>query len=65
MSVLLIAAENIPMTFHVKLSPFICQSFPDYRTASNYRSRTTKTTCMLNGAFVAHLLTSLTDAVKV
>lgn len=64
MSVLM-AAENIPMTFHDKLSPFICQSFSDSRTASKYRSRTTKTTWMLNGAFTPHLLTSLTDAMKV
>ena len=61
----LTATENIPLAFYDKLSPAISQSFPDSPTASKYRSRATKATCMLNGAVSPYLLKSLTDAMKV
>ena len=46
MSVLTVT-ENISLAFHEQLSPAICPSFSDSPTASKYRPRATKATCML------------------
>ncbi len=56
--------HNIPIAFSDHLSPLLRSTFPDSEIAKSYASASTKTTCIINGAFAPHFKSALIEAMK-
>ena len=60
----LMAENNIPLTFSNHLSRVLLKLFPDSKIAQKYSAAATKTTCMINGTIAPRFLRETVNIMK-
>jgi len=60
----LLVHSNVPFSVANQLSPLFKEIFPDSRIAAGYASKSTKTTCIVNGALKPYFRSKLVAGMK-
>jgi len=60
----LLVHSNVPFSVANQLSPLFKEIFPDSRIAAGYASKSTKTTCIVNGALKPYFRSKLVAEMK-